>query len=78
MVVCHTCMVCILHYYGKEDTFMATKSITKNVNITSRAAGRNLVFALENAHSKKSKEVSLQRTFSELKGDEIKKLFGVN
>ena len=57
---------------------MATKSIAKYVNITSKAAGRNLVFALENAHSKKSKEVSLQRTFSELKGDEIKKLFGVN
>lgn len=77
-MVYYTHRMRILRHYGKEDTFMATKSITKNININSKSAGKNLVFALENAHNKKAKEVSLQRTFSELKGDEIKKLFGVN
>lgn len=55
---------------------MATKSITKNINITSKHLGRSLVDALENAKGKSFKDVQLQRTFSEVKGEDLKKIFG--
>lgn len=55
---------------------MATKSITKNVNITSKRLGRSLADALENAKGKSFKDVQLQRTFSEVKGEDLKKIFG--
>jgi len=55
---------------------MATKSIMKNVDIRDKRLCRAFISALENAHGKKSKEVSLSRTFKEISGDKIKELFG--
>lgn len=55
---------------------MATKSIMKNVDIRDKKLCRAFVDALENAEGKKSKEVVLSRTFKEISGDKIKKIFG--
>lgn len=55
---------------------MATKSITKNVDIKDKRLCRNFVAALENAENKHSKEVILSRSFKELKGDKIREIFG--
>lgn len=57
---------------------MATKSLTKNIDIRDKRLGKNFINALENASGKKSKDVSFSRTVSELHGDSINKLFGVN
>ena len=55
---------------------MATKSILKNVDIKDENLGKSLVVALENAASKRSKTVSLSRTYSDVRGQKIKELFG--
>lgn len=55
---------------------MATKSITKNIDIRDKALGKSLVVALENAKGKKSKEVVYSKTYREIHGDEIRKIFG--
>lgn len=57
---------------------MATKSIYKNVNVKSKVLARNLVSALENAENKTAKEVKLTKSFREVKGDDLKKLFDIN
>ena len=57
---------------------MATKSILKNVDIKEKKLGKSLVIALENAAGKKSKEVTLSRTYSDIRGENIKKIFGGN
>lgn len=57
---------------------MATKSILKTVNITDKYSAKRFINALENAQNKSSKEVVYSRTVSEAKGEEIKKIFGVN
>ena len=86
---------------------MATKSITKNVDIrdeilcraqrdpvvlrrrdalhrekdaqeSERKSDEPFVDALENAEKKHAKEVSLSRSFKEVKGSKIKELFGDN
>lgn len=55
---------------------MATKSVLKTVLIKDRRSASSLVAALENACGKKSKEVIISRTCSELGRDEIKRFFG--
>lgn len=55
---------------------MATKSIYKNIKIKDRYMCRNLVSALENAHAKRSAPVDFQRSVSDVRGEDIKKLFG--
>lgn len=55
---------------------MATKSILKNVDIRDKKLGKSLVVALENASGKKSKKVTLSRTYSDVRGDVIKEIFG--
>lgn len=55
---------------------MATKSILKNVDIKSKVLGRSLIIALENAEGKSSKEVTLSRTYKDIRGDKIKEIFG--
>lgn len=57
---------------------MATKSITKNIDIKDKKLCKRFVAALEHAEKKQSKEVSLSRSFTELKGEKIKELFGDN
>ncbi|ELC8463709.1 MAG: hypothetical protein E6278_12545 [Clostridium perfringens] len=56
---------------------MATRSIYKNVNLRSRELTRGLVNALEHGRGKKSKVVELSKSFEEVKGEDIKKYFGV-
>lgn len=53
---------------------MATKSVYKNVRITKHMC-KNLVFALEHAYQKQPTPVKMQRVVSEVRGEEIKKLF---
>jgi hypothetical protein len=55
---------------------MATKSILKNVDIKEKKLGKSLVVALENAAGKRSKNVTLSRTYSDIRGDKIKEIFG--
>lgn len=55
---------------------MATKSITKNIDIRDKTLGKSLVNALENAKGKKSKEVEYSKAYREIRGDKIKKIFG--
>ena len=59
-----------------EGDYMATKSITKNIDIRDKELCKTFISALENAEKKRSKEVSLSRSFIELKGEKIKELFG--
>ena len=56
---------------------MATKSVLKNININEKHLGRNFVSALENAENKSYKEVVISKSYSTLKRDQIKSLFGV-
>lgn len=55
---------------------MATKSIIKNIDIRDRKLCRTFVSALENAQGKKGKDVTLSRSFTEVRGEKIKELFG--
>jgi len=55
---------------------MATKSIIKNVDIRDKKLCGSFVAALENAQNKRSKEVAMSRSVTEVKGDKIKELFG--
>lgn len=55
---------------------MATKSIIKNIDIKDKRMCQAFISAIENAENKHSKEVSLSRSFTEIKGDKIKELFG--
>ncbi|EDS80572.1 hypothetical protein I6E45_09485 [Clostridium perfringens] len=56
---------------------MATKSICKNINIKSRVLARGLINALEHGKGKKSKIVEFSKSVEEVKGEDIKKYFGV-
>ncbi len=53
---------------------MATKSILKNVDIKDKKLGKQLVIALENASSKQSKQVTLSRTYQDIRGEKIKEV----
>lgn len=55
---------------------MATKSITKDVVVRSKPLAKNLVRALENAQNKNSKEVVMSRTVHEIKGENLREMFG--
>ncbi|MFR1823121.1 MAG: hypothetical protein ACLSXJ_07115 [Clostridium saudiense] len=56
---------------------MATKSIYKNVNIKSKDLTKGLINALEYGMGKKAKEVIFTKAVEEVKGEDIKKYFGV-
>lgn len=55
---------------------MATKSILKNVDIKDKKLSKSLIVALESAKGKHSKEVTLSRTYSDVRGDKILEIFG--
>lgn len=55
---------------------MATKSICKTVHIRDRRLAGRLINALENAKGKHSVEVHLSKKTYDLKGDQIKEVFG--
>lgn len=55
---------------------MATKSILKNVDVKDQRMGKSLVVALEQASNKRSKNVVISRTYSDIKGDKINEIFG--
>ncbi len=53
---------------------MATKSILKNVDIKDKKLGKALIIALENASGKHAKDVTLSRTYEDVKGDRLKSI----
>lgn len=55
---------------------MATSSIYHNVNVKDRYLSRALITALEKSRISKSKEVVLSKKSEEIKGEQIRKLFG--
>lgn len=55
---------------------MATKSILKNVDIKDKKLGKSLVIALENAAGKRAKDVQLSRTYEDVRGDKMRRIFG--
>lgn len=55
---------------------MATKSILKTVNIKERKMGHALVEALERSQEAKPKSVKLSKPCREIKGSNIRELFG--
>lgn len=57
---------------------MATKSMLKNIDIKDTKLAHQLILALENASSKQSKNVTLSRTYQDVRGEKIKEVFGRN
>lgn len=57
---------------------MATSSITQNIVIKDKKLSRRLISALENANNKKSVEITYSKKHREIRGDDIKKIFGSN
>lgn len=57
---------------------MATKSIYKNVNLKNKTLARGLILALENAMNKQEKEVQVSKSVKEIKGNDLRKIFGDN
>lgn len=55
---------------------MATKSILKNVDIRDPKLAKSLVVALENATERRGKNVVLNRTYSDIRGQKIHEIFG--
>ena len=55
---------------------MATKSILKDIYIRDKVNAHKLINALENASKKSSKDVTLKKKYSEVRGEDIKKFFG--
>lgn len=60
----------------RSSDVMATKSITKNINIKDRTSARNLASALENSKNKGHKTVDMSKASRDVKGEEISKMFG--
>ncbi|VTR22884.1 Uncharacterised protein [Actinobacillus pleuropneumoniae] len=54
---------------------MATSSITQNIIIKDKKSSLQLISALENADRKRSKQVSLSKAHTEIRGDKIKEIF---
>lgn len=59
----------------KEVTYMATKSILKNVDIKDKKLGKSLVRALESAAEKRAQDVTLSRTYTDVRGDALRRFF---
>lgn len=57
---------------------MATGSIYTNINIKGKKAVARFVAAVENAQGKSSKHVVQTKLYTEVKGEDVKKLFGDN
>lgn len=54
---------------------MATKSISKNINIKGRTQVKKLVDALEHAHQHRGKTVTMSKAVTEVKGDKVNEFF---
>lgn len=54
---------------------MATKSISKNINVKGRKQVKKLVDALEHANQHRGKTVNMSRTVTEVKEDEVNEFF---
>lgn len=54
---------------------MATKSILKNVDIKDKKLGKSLVKALESAAGKHAQDVKLNRTYTDVRGDALRRFF---
>ena len=60
---------------GKGD-IVATKSILKTVDIKNPKLGKSMIQALENASGKQAQDIQLSRTYEDVKGDKIRRIFG--
>ncbi len=54
---------------------MATKSILKNIDIKDKKMGSAIVYALEGSKRKKNKNITISRTYEEIKGEKVKDFF---
>ncbi len=54
---------------------MATKSLLKNVDIKDKKLGKSLVIALEHASNKRTAEVQLSRTYEDVRGEKLRRIF---
>lgn len=54
---------------------MATKTITKNIDIRDKRLGKSLIVALEHASGKKAKDVTISRTCADASNETIKDIF---
>ncbi|MBO6247168.1 MAG: hypothetical protein J6N55_12925 [Anaerovibrio sp.] len=54
---------------------MATKSISKNINVKGRKQVKKLVDALEHANQHRGKTVNMSSTVTEVKEDEVNEFF---
>lgn len=54
---------------------MATKSISKNINVKGRKQVKRLVDAMEHAHQHRGKTVTMSRAVTEVKGDKVNEFF---
>lgn len=54
---------------------MATKSITKNIDIRKKRLAHSFVTALEHSREKKAKEVSYSKKLVEVKGNSLSEMF---
>lgn len=54
---------------------MATKSILKTVDVKNPKLGKSLILALENAAGKRAKDVQLTRTYEDVRGDKLRRIF---
>lgn len=66
----------VKYFTERSSDVMATKSITKNINIKDRTSARNLASALENSKNKGHKTVDMSKASRDVKGEEILKIFG--
>ncbi len=55
--------------------YMATKSLLKNVDIKDKKLGKSLVIALEHASNKRTAEVQLSRTYEDVRGEKLRRIF---
>ena len=55
---------------------MATKSILKNVDIKDKKLSKSLVIALENASKKHAVDVTLSRTYEDVRGEKLRSILG--
>lgn len=54
---------------------MSTKSILKTVDIKNPKLGKTMIQALENASGKKTQDIQLSRTYEDVKGEKLRRIF---
>jgi hypothetical protein len=55
---------------------MATKSILKTIQIKDPRAAKRLALALDHAQKKSAKHVTISKSYSDVRADELRSMFG--